>query len=55
MNVIITQTFFTGLGDMYTALYQLWYRQEELKKLGFNVKSYVFCPSSFYKNTSKRL
>jgi len=50
MNVIITQTFFTGLGDMYSALYQLWYRQEELKKLGFNVKSYVFCPSSFYKN-----
>ena len=41
MKSIITAGFNSGLGDMYTNLYQIIYLQEELKKIGYEVKTII--------------
>ena len=41
MKSIITAGFNSGLGDMYTNLYQIYYLQEELKKIGYEVKTII--------------
>lgn len=33
MKTFITTSFNSGLGDMYTGFYQIYYLQEELKKI----------------------
>ena len=48
MNVIITTPLITGLGDIFTGLYWVWSRQEELKSLGYTVKIYFQCSNSLY-------
>lgn len=53
MNSVITCPLLTGLGDMYSALYMLYHRQEELKILGYKVKTYVSCWKSFYTSIEK--
>ena len=49
MKSIITAGFNSGLGDMYTNLYQIYYLQEELKKIGYEVKTIIDLGDSPYK------
>ena len=49
MKSIITAGFNSGLGDMYTNLYQIIYLQEELKKIGYEVKTIIDLGISPYK------
>jgi hypothetical protein len=49
MKAIITTSLNSGLGDMYVGIYQVWYLQEELKKLGYNVKTIIDLGRSPYK------
>ena len=49
MKSIITAGFNSGLGDMYTNLYQIYYLQEELKKIGYEVKTIIDLGKSPYK------
>jgi len=52
MEAIITAPFFTGLGDMYSNIYYLYYRQEELKKKGYDVKVIISCQTNGYTTVS---
>ena len=49
MNAIITTSLNSGLGDMYLGIYQIYYLQEELKKIGYNVKTIINLGRSPYK------
>ena len=49
MKAIITTSLNSGLGDMYVGIYQVWYLQEELKKLGYDVKTIIDLGRSPYK------
>lgn len=52
MKAIITVPLITGLGDIFTGLYWVWLRQEEIKSLGYSVKIYFQCSSSGYTNVT---
>lgn len=49
MKAIITTTLNSGLGDMYLQIYQVHYLQEELKRIGYCVKTIIDLTSSPYK------
>lgn len=51
MNAIITTAFHSGLGDMYVGLYQIYYLQNELKRIGYNVKTIIDLGVSPYKKS----
>ena len=53
MKSVITAGFSSGLGDMYTNLYQIYYLQEELKKIGYEVKTIIDLGRSPYKTVGK--
>jgi len=50
MNAIITTSLNSGLGDMYLGIFQVFYLQEELKKIGYNVKIIIDLRVSPYKS-----
>ena len=41
MKAVITTSLNSGLGDMYLGIYQVYYLQEELKKIGYDVKTII--------------
>lgn len=49
MNAIITTSLNSGLGDMYLGIYQIFHLQEELKKIGYTVKTIIDLGKSPYK------
>lgn len=49
MKAIITTALNSGLGDMYLQIYQVHYLQEELKRIGYCVKTIIDLTSSPYK------
>jgi hypothetical protein len=49
MKAVITTSLNSGLGDMYLGIYQIYYLQEELKKIGYNVTTIIDLRTSPYK------
>ena len=49
MNAVITTSLNSGLGDMYLGIYQIYYLQEELKRVGYKVKTIINLGRSPYK------
>ena len=49
MNAVITTSLHSGLGDMYLGIYQIYYLQEELKRVGYKVKTIINLGRSPYK------
>ena len=50
MKAVITTSLNSGLGDMYLGIYQVYYLQEELKKIGYEVKTIIDLTTSPYKS-----
>ena len=53
MKSVITTSLNSGLGDMYLGVYQVYYLQEELKKIGYEVKTIIDLTSSPYKSSGE--
>jgi hypothetical protein len=51
MKATITTSLNSGLGDMYLGIYQVYYLQEELKKIGYDVKTIIDLTTSPYKSS----
>jgi hypothetical protein len=49
MKAIITTALNSGLGDMYVGIYQVYYLQEQLKQIGYDVKTIIDLSVSPYK------
>jgi hypothetical protein len=52
MKAYITSNFNAGFGSTYDVLYRIYVTQEQLKKLGYTVKSYVDFTLNPYKMNS---
>jgi len=53
LKAVITTSFNSGLGDMCLGYYQIYYLQEQLKQIGYEVKTIIDLGRSPYKTTGE--